>query len=191
MAFRRPSRVHQPQRGRWTAASVTPCSWGPIRPAHRYWDPIPFALWQPPRTSAAAGALTGRGPICPNCDFAGGPSRSRRCQPFPGRRGRPPLPLSEVWRGHLDDDLDRRLRAMQKEAERLAGLNSVHLDALQVVPCPQRYKGLGALPCATGAFPTPLDVYVSRVPDAIAEEEATKYRGESVGELLFRVGRRH
>jgi hypothetical protein len=96
-----------------------------------------------------------------------------------------PLPLTDVWRGHFGGELEARLRAVQANAERKAGLLPENLEAVRLTAAP---KGIAAADLSSGqqdVLRALLDVYVARIPDALADEEAAKYRGQRLGELRF------
>ncbi|MCU1461708.1 MAG: uncharacterized protein JWO37_1783 [Acidimicrobiales bacterium] len=96
-----------------------------------------------------------------------------------------PLPLADLWRSPFGGALDQRLRTIDAEAERAAGLSAGHLEALRLSLAP---KGLRASALGSGQqelLRALLDVYVRRMPDAVADEEAAKYRGEHLDKLTF------
>lgn len=96
-----------------------------------------------------------------------------------------PLPLSDVWRGPFDGVLGERLGAYQRDAERAAGLRPEHLDAVRLSSSPKGVPGGELRPDQQELLTALLDVYIGRVPDAVADEEATKYRGGAVASLAF------
>ncbi len=100
--------------------------------------------------------------------------------------GDPPLTMAETWRQRFAGaDLERFERA-QVAVEGRAGLTASHLDALRLTAAA---KGLGA-----GALRADqrdilralLDVYVHRLPDDLADDEAAKYADDGdLAELSF------
>ena len=96
-----------------------------------------------------------------------------------------PLPLAELWRSHFDGELGQRVRAIHTEAERVAGLSAVDLGALRLSLAPKGVRASALAPAQQELLRALLDVYIGRMPDAVAEEEAAKYRGEYLGELAF------
>jgi hypothetical protein len=96
-----------------------------------------------------------------------------------------PLPLFDVWRGHFDGELGERLRAIQEQAERGIGLRDEHLAAVQLSTVPIGVAASSFNPAQQELLRALLDVYLGRIPDALAEEEAAKYRGPRLGDLAF------
>jgi len=96
-----------------------------------------------------------------------------------------PLPVAALWRGYFEGALGQRVRAIQAEAEGVAGVDAGHLAAVRLSSAP---RGVPASDLSAGQqelLRALLDVYLDRAPDALAEEEASKYRGERVGGLTF------
>jgi hypothetical protein len=96
-----------------------------------------------------------------------------------------PLPLADVWRGRFDGELGKAVDAYQEHAERVAGLTAAHLDAVRLSLDPKGIRASSLSPEQQQILRTLLDVYVGRIPDAVADEEATKYQGERLDELAF------
>jgi Protein of unknown function (DUF3500) len=116
-------------------------------------------------------------PVAP-VDIAGA-NRSRLAD------GDGPLPLGDVWRGRFEGDLAARVDAIQRRAEEAAGLRPEHVDAVRLTT-----DGRGLAASALGAAQKAglralLDVYLRRVPDALADQEAAKYEGGAVDRLWF------
>jgi Protein of unknown function (DUF3500) len=96
-----------------------------------------------------------------------------------------PLPLVDVWRGHFSGELEKHLREVQADAERKAGLRPEDLEALRLSAAP---KGIAADQLDPGQqelLRALLDVYIDRIPDSLADQEAAKYRGERLAEFGF------
>lgn len=96
-----------------------------------------------------------------------------------------PLPLTDVWRRHLGGEQETLLQAIQDGADQAAGIRPEHLEAVRLSADP---KGVGVAELSSGQqdlLRALLDVYVGRIPDALADEQAAKYRGERLGELRF------
>ena len=96
-----------------------------------------------------------------------------------------PLPLAEVWRGRFEGSLGRRVSDIQVEAERAAGLSAAHLEAVRLSLTPRGVAGSALRPAQQELPRALLDVYLGRLPDGVADEEAAKYRGERLGALRF------
>jgi Protein of unknown function (DUF3500) len=101
-------------------------------------------------------------------------------RPFYGQGdGDLPLPLADIWRGHFDGDLGERVHQIQVNAEAAAGLTAEHLEAVRLSSSFAR-----GLPAAAlgrdqrDILRALLGVYVHRMPDALADEEAAKYADE-------------
>jgi len=96
-----------------------------------------------------------------------------------------PLPLPDIWRGRFADPLHSALAATQQRAEQTVGLRPEHLEAVRFTTVP---KGVPAASFTVGQQATLralLDVYLHRLPDALAEAEAAKYAGDGLGALSF------
>jgi len=96
-----------------------------------------------------------------------------------------PLPLAAIWRGRFEGELARAVDAYQDDAERVAGLTTEHLDAVRLSLAPKGIQAALLSQDQQRLLRTLLDVYVGRIPDAVADEEAAKYRGESINDLAF------
>jgi Protein of unknown function (DUF3500) len=96
-----------------------------------------------------------------------------------------PRALIDVWRAPFQGELGDRMRATQDRAEQTVGLKAEHLDALSFSSTP---KGVAAGVMTEGQrelLRALLDVYVRRIPDALADAEAAKYAGPRIGDLHF------
>jgi hypothetical protein len=97
-----------------------------------------------------------------------------------------PLPLSEVWRTPFTGELGERIRQVQRQADREAGITPEHLDAVRLGPQP---RGLPATRLRTDQrdlLRALLDVYIGRVPDGVADDERAKYADDAgLDELHF------
>ncbi len=90
-----------------------------------------------------------------------------------------PLPLSDVWRTKFSGVLGERVHRIQVEAEASAGLTSEHLEAVRLTA---QARGLSATLLRADQrdlLRTLLDVYVNRMPDALADQQAAGYRGDA------------
>ncbi|MFZ4516436.1 MAG: DUF3500 domain-containing protein [Acidimicrobiia bacterium] len=91
-----------------------------------------------------------------------------------------PLPLREVWRGYFADGLDAKVRAIQANAEATAGITPDTLEAVRLSTNDQ--KGISAKDLAgeqRDLLRAVLDVYLYRIPDALADVEAAKFADEA------------
>ena len=99
--------------------------------------------------------------------------------------GNLPLPLTEVWRHQFDGELHESLLALQDEAERSAGLNAVHLDAVRLSVAPKGVRASALGPAQQELLRALLAVYFGRIPDDVAADEAAKYETKHIAELSF------
>lgn len=116
-------------------------------------------------------------PVAP-VDIAGA-NRSRVGQ------GDLPLPLAEVWRSRFEGELGRQVDEIQRNAERKAGLRPEHLEAVRLSMTPKGIPGRQLTGPQQEVLRALLHVYVARIPDALAEDEAAKYREDRIGMLSF------
>lgn len=90
-----------------------------------------------------------------------------------------PLPLGDVWRGRFDGELGDRVHQIQVNAEAAADLLPEHLEAVRLSA---ESRGLSAAylgPSQREILRSLLDVYVHRIPDALADDEAAKYADDA------------
>ena len=98
-----------------------------------------------------------------------------------------PLPLADVWRNRFDGELGERVHQIQVNAEAAAGLTLEHLEAVRLSSTDARGLPASALGHDQRVMLRALlDVYVRRIPDALADEEAAKYADDaSLDRLRF------
>jgi hypothetical protein len=96
-----------------------------------------------------------------------------------------PLPLADVWRGRFDGELGQRVRDIQEQAEQTAGLGPAHLEAVRLSSAPKGVMASSLDADQQQLLRALLDVYTGRIPDALAGEEAAKYRGDRLDALAF------
>ena len=97
-----------------------------------------------------------------------------------------PLPLRDVWRGYFADDLDAKVREIQANAEAAAGITAEVLEALRLRADERRGVAATALSASQReVLRALLDVYLHRIPDALAETEAAKYADDGLDGLSF------
>lgn len=91
-----------------------------------------------------------------------------------------PLPLADVWRDHFEGELGERLRMIQEHAEKSVGLRPEHLEAVRLTARPKGVSGALLSSSQQEMLRNLLDVYVRRIPDDLADEEAAKYAGSLI-----------
>ena len=97
-----------------------------------------------------------------------------------------PLPLGAVWRQRFDGELRARIDAVQAQAEANAGLTAEHIEAVRLTRVPVGVSGDSLRADQREMLRALLDVYVRRIPDALADAEAAKYAtDEALGALSF------
>jgi hypothetical protein len=96
-----------------------------------------------------------------------------------------PLPLADVWRGRFEGELGQRIRDIQEQAEQKAGLGPSHLEAVRLSLPPKGVMASSLDADQQQLLRALLDVYIGRIPDALADEEAAKYRGDRLDALAF------
>jgi hypothetical protein len=96
-----------------------------------------------------------------------------------------PLPLADVWRSRFEGELGRRVDETQRNAERKAGLGPEHLEAVRLSTTPKGIPGHQLTGRQQEVLRVLLHVYVARIPDSLADDEAAKYRGDRIGMLSF------
>ncbi len=84
------------------------------------------------------------------------------------------LPLPEVWRGRLEEQLHQAMTRAQAAADEKAGITEAQLDALAFTLRPKGLA-LGAMTAAQREIAVALlDVYLDRVPTELADEERAR-----------------
>jgi hypothetical protein len=96
-----------------------------------------------------------------------------------------PLPLPDVWRGRFRGELGVRLRTLQEHAERTVGLRPEHLDALRLTTTPKGVPVRSLRKKQQELLRSLLELYLGRLPDELAEDEAAKLAGSGLDELSF------
>jgi hypothetical protein len=89
-----------------------------------------------------------------------------------------PLHLAEVWRGRFRGELAERIDRIQATAEEAAGLRDEHLEAVSWSDVPKGLRAAALRPDQREVLRALLDVYVGRVPEELADEEAAKYAAD-------------
>jgi len=94
-----------------------------------------------------------------------------------------PLPL--VWRGRFGDELDDALERVQAAADRKLGITSEHHEALRLS---RSAKGLAVAAmnrAQRDRLEALVELYVGRVPDALAERELARLHDETFDRMAF------
>lgn len=101
------------------------------------------------------------------------------------RAGDVPLPLGEVWRGRFAEDVQGGLDAFQVAAEESVGLRPEHYDALRLTDAPKGVPAAELSPSQREALREVLHVFLDRIPDELAEQEAAKFAGDKLRQVHF------
>ena len=97
-----------------------------------------------------------------------------------------PLPLSDVWRTPFTGELGERIRQIQEQADRAAGMTQEHLQAVRLGPEPRGLSAQQLRADQRDLLRDLLDVYVGRVPEEVADGERAKYDPDAgLDELRF------
>jgi hypothetical protein len=96
----------------------------------------------------------------------------------------PPV-LADVWRHRFEGELGTLVQKAQERAERAAGLEQRHLEAVRISTSPKGLPASSFTAAQRGILRALLDVYVRRIPDELAEQEAAKYSGDAMSSLTF------
>ncbi len=84
------------------------------------------------------------------------------------------LPLTEVWRGRLEEPLHEAMVAAQAAADAKAGITDRHHDALAFSYTPRGLR-VGSLTAAQQEIAVALlDVYLDRIPSEVADDERAR-----------------
>ena len=99
--------------------------------------------------------------------------------------GDQPLPLPLVWRGRFEGELDALLEDMQRRAEEQVGLTADHLRALAFSHRPKGIQASALSAEQVDLLRALLEVYLRRLPDAVADEEKARFAGDLIDGLAF------
>jgi Protein of unknown function (DUF3500) len=97
--------------------------------------------------------------------------------------GDEPLPLRDIWRGRLPDELDQLATRVQVAADAIAGLTRDDLVAMSYTATP---KGLPAIDMSVAQremLDTLLRRYADRLPDGVADDEVAKFSGTLLNDV--------
>ncbi|MGH3438837.1 MAG: DUF3500 domain-containing protein [Sciscionella sp.] len=96
------------------------------------------------------------------------------------------IPLPDLWRGYFSEPrLRDRVREMHRRGEEIAGTRPADHEAVKLTTTP---RGLAAREMATTQqhqLRDLIEVYIGRMPDALADREAAKVAGEHLGAVHF------
>lgn len=93
------------------------------------------------------------------------------------------VPLPDIWRGRFEGAIGEFLQHAQDRLDARVDLTEAHKDAFRWTTAP---KGLAARHLSTeqrGTLDALLRLYVGRLPDDVADEEAAKFAGAAMDDL--------
>ncbi|HSB86047.1 MAG TPA: DUF3500 domain-containing protein [Ilumatobacteraceae bacterium] len=96
-----------------------------------------------------------------------------------------PIPLPQIWRRVFDGDVGDQLRRAQQRLDTTTGVEADDLEAMAFTRQP---KGLAAKEMSTAQrdmLDALLRLYVHRLPEDVADEEALKFAGAALDEVHF------
>jgi hypothetical protein len=96
-----------------------------------------------------------------------------------------PLGLPDIWRGRLTGASGERVEALQRRLEAGLGTRDEHLEAVRFTLAPKGVAGRDLDAGQRELLRSIVAVYVSRLPDELAEVEMAKYTEDALGELSF------
>jgi hypothetical protein len=99
--------------------------------------------------------------------------------------GELPLPLPEVWRGSFKGDLGELLQTTQSQLEASLQTTPEHLEATRLTVGPKGIAALELSPSQRRLLRDIVGVYVSRLPDELAEAEMEKFTDARIASLFF------
>ena len=96
------------------------------------------------------------------------------------------VPLPDVWRGRFSEPrLRDRVHGMQETAEAKAGLRPEHHHALSLTAAPKGIAAAAMTQSQRQLLKAVLDVFIGRIPEELAEQEADKFRGHKLDAVHF------
>ena len=99
--------------------------------------------------------------------------------------GELPLPLPEVWRGRFKGDLGELIQTTQSQLEASLQTTAEHLEATRLTVPPKGIAALELSPSQRRLLRDIVAVYVSRLPDELAEAEMEKFTDARTASLFF------
>jgi hypothetical protein len=96
------------------------------------------------------------------------------------------MPLPDIWRGHFTEQrLIDRVQAMHDGAEEEAGVRPEHHEAVRLTATPKGVPGAEMTADQQDLLRALLDVYLGRIPEELAEQEAEKFVGDKLHDVHF------
>ena len=96
-----------------------------------------------------------------------------------------PLRLAEIWRGRFAGELADRVEMLQDTMEKAVGLLPIHLDAVRYTDTPKGLSVAELTDAQKTRVRSLLDVYLRRMPDALADRECAKFADHRLDSLTF------
>lgn len=97
-----------------------------------------------------------------------------------------PLPLTAVWRGRFDDpQLNELLADNQKAADMKVGIRPEHLEAVRLTTAPKGIPAAALSADQQEQLRAVLQVFIGRIPEELAEQEAAKFAGDKLHDVYF------
>jgi hypothetical protein len=96
------------------------------------------------------------------------------------------MPLQDVWRSHFTEPrLAEQVEALHRGAEEKAGVRPEHHEAVRLTTRPKGLAAADLTPAQQDQLRALLMVYLMRVPDELAEQEAAKFAGDRLARVHF------
>ena len=99
--------------------------------------------------------------------------------------GELPLPLPEIWRGQFEGQLGEQVDAIQRRLEASLQTRDEDLEAVRFTLAPRGIPALELSVTQRQLLRDIVAVYVSRLPDELAEMEMHRYTEEGIAALSF------
>lgn len=99
--------------------------------------------------------------------------------------GELPLPLPDVWRGRFKRDLGELLQGIQSQLEASLQTTAEHLEATRLTVAPKGIPALELSPSQRRLLRDMVALYVSRMPDELAEAEMKNWTDARIVSLFF------
>ncbi|WP_033344293.1 DUF3500 domain-containing protein [Catenuloplanes japonicus] len=96
------------------------------------------------------------------------------------------MPLPDVWRGQFTDPRLRDLvTAVHHNAETRAGVRPEHHDQVRLTTAPKGVPAVLLTPAQQEILRALLDVFIGRIPEPLAAQEAAKFAGDRLHDVHF------